>query len=95
MFFKKSVPVFLLVFILIEGSTAASFENVLRQLTNFWKDHKWPNNNVPFTISSQFTQTQKNKIIAAITKINSKACVILRHRENESDYLEFKVSCMN
>lgn len=50
---------------------------------------KWRNKTIPYTLGSGLSSARKNKISAAIKKINSETDLNIKYRRGESDYVEF------
>lgn len=88
---KKSLPIFLLVFIINEGISAIKFENS----TNFYEDLKWPQKTVVYDISSEFTEPQRTVIGRAFLDIQKATCIRFKRRIDEVSYVKFKVSFVN
>lgn len=53
---------------------------------------RWPNLVVPYKISGDFTSGEKDFIINSIAEIQSKTCLQLVTRTNESDYVYVTVN---
>lgn len=54
--------------------------------------YRWPNKTVPYELSSNHTQEQRNYIEKALKTMESVSCLKFVRRTNEEDYVEMQVS---
>lgn len=54
--------------------------------------YRWPNKTVPYQLSMNHTQDQRNYIERSLKTIESNSCVKFVRHTNEADYIEITVS---
>lgn len=54
--------------------------------------YRWPNKTVPYQLSMNHTQDQRNYIERSLKTIESNSCVKFVRHTNETDYIEITVS---
>lgn len=54
--------------------------------------YRWPNKTIPYQLSNNHTQQQRDHIELALRTLESVSCVKFVRRTNENDFVELTVS---